>query len=66
MNIDEASKHGLIPLVESIPFSLESEEWELLESKNGDIVGGVSVLGYVRGPFFVVEGASDNNRWYSR
>jgi len=66
MTVDEAKEQGLIPLIESIPFSLESSEWELLESKNGDIVSGVSVLGYVRGPFFIVEGASQNNRWYSR
>ena len=66
MNIDEATRQGLIPLVEDFPFSLESAEWELLESKNGDIVAGVSVLGYVRGPFFIVEGASQNGRWYSR
>jgi len=66
MNIEEAKGYGLIPLIESIPFSLEDSEWELVESDNGDIIAGASVLGYVRGPFFVVEGKSDNNRWYSK
>jgi len=67
MNVEEAEKLGLFPLIESISFNLDAPEWELSEAAEGTVSsGGTKVLGFVRGPFFVVEGLSDNNRWYSR
>lgn len=47
-------------------FILPSTSWKLDESKDDSVVDGVNILARVQGPFFLVDGASRNGRYYSR
>ena len=54
--------HSLVSLV-------GDEPWEIFEKKEEDktgVVDGVNVLGRAVGPFFAIDGKSQNNRFYER
>ncbi len=69
---EEIEREGLELFEDTIPYSLEFQEnlpkWELFEGANDPqgIVDNVNILGRAVGPFFVVDGKSQNNRFYSR
>jgi hypothetical protein len=44
----------------------ERPKWEVFDPMNEDKVDGVHVLARAVGPFFAVDGKSQNNRYYSR
>ena len=60
---------GLELFEDTYEFNPEStSSWEVFEAEKDDtgVVDGVSVLGRAVGPFFVVDGKSQNNRFYER
>lgn len=70
INQKEIQEQGLM-LFEDTYFSSDDPvtfRWEIAESDIGNpgIVDGVSILGRAVGPFFVIDGKSQNNRFYER
>lgn len=57
----------LIQLNDHFVFDDMGIGWELFESSGKDsLVDGVHILAKLKGPFFVIDGKSDNKRYYSR